>query len=59
MLRARSGASILHCDHAAAPPLTNCAKKALNLVTRRRGGTFHPDEIEIQEAYSKHRKLDS
>src|SRR5438309_8598668 len=26
---------------------------------RRREGTFYPDEIEIQEAHAKHRKLDS
>ena len=39
--------------------LYDCAKKAYNLVTRRREGTFYPDETEIQEAHSKHRKLDS
>src|SRR5262245_830425 len=58
MLRARSGASILDCDrdalHAA-----DCAKKAFKLVTRPRGGTFYPDEIDIQETHTKHRKLDS
>jgi hypothetical protein len=37
----------------------DCSRKAYNLVTRRREGTFYPDEIEIQEAHSKHRKLDS
>src|SRR5262249_13108816 len=37
----------------------DCARKAYNLVTRRREGTFYPDEIEIQEAHSKHRRLDS
>src|SRR5215475_306230 len=29
------------------------------LVTRPRGGTFYPDEIDIQETHPKHRKLDS
>src|SRR5262245_32992500 len=37
----------------------DCSRNAYNLVTRRREGTFYPDEIEIQEAHSKHRKLDS
>src|SRR6516225_11783914 len=37
----------------------DCARNVLNLVTRRRGGTFYPDEIDIQETHTKHRKLDS
>jgi hypothetical protein len=50
----------LAANHEAQPPLDlDCARKAYNLVTRRREGTFYPDEIEIQEAHSKHRKLDS
>src|SRR6516225_1143748 len=39
--------------------LYDCAKKTYKLVTRCREGTFYPDEIEIQEAHSKRRKLDS
>src|SRR5215467_7250653 len=37
----------------------DCSIKAYKLVTRCREGTFYPDEIEIQEAHSKHRKLGS
>jgi integrase len=37
--------------------ILDCARKAYNLVTRRRQLTFYPDEIEIQEAHSKHRNL--
>src|SRR6516225_3544916 len=37
----------------------DCAENVLNLVTRRRGGTFYPDETDIQETHPKHRKLDS
>jgi len=52
MLRARFGASILHCDHSACgrSSLYDYAKKMHNLVTRRRGRRFYRDEIEIQEA---------
>src|SRR5262245_50011221 len=59
MLRARSGASILQSG-CMRPlfPLRLC-KKAYKLVTRRREGTFYPDEIEIQKTHTKHRKLDS
>src|SRR6516164_11317222 len=39
--------------------LYDCAINVYKLVTRCREGTFYPDEIEIQEAHSKHRKLDS
>src|SRR5262245_12164681 len=39
--------------------LCDYAKNVYNLVTRRREGMFYPDEIEIQEPHSKHRKLDS
>src|SRR5262245_42957757 len=38
---------------------SDCARKAYNLITGRREATFCPDEIEIQEAHSNHRKLDS
>src|SRR5262245_40939277 len=37
----------------------DCSIKVYKLATRCRKGTFYPDEIEIQEAHSKHRKLDS
>src|SRR6516164_1340432 len=37
----------------------DCSIKAYKLVTRPRGGTFYPDEIDIQERHTKHRKLDS
>src|SRR6516162_9183924 len=37
----------------------DCARNVLNLVTRRRGGTFYPDEIGVQKTHTKHRKLDS
>src|SRR6516164_513384 len=37
----------------------DCSIKAYKLVTRPRGGTFYPDEIDIQETHTKHRKLDS
>src|SRR5215472_6554089 len=61
MLRARSGASILHCDrdafHAAA--LYDCAKNTCNVYSRRRAGKVFPHEIDIQETHPKHRKLDS
>ena len=30
----------------------DCSIKVYNLATRRREGTFYPDEIEIQEARS-------
>src|SRR5262249_30461570 len=48
----------------AAEPVTSplgidCSIKVCKLATRCRKGTFYPDEIEIQEAHSKHRKLDS
>src|SRR5262245_49069687 len=58
---APSGTSILHCDRGAygCSSLYDCARNVYNLVTRCREGTFYPDEIEIQEAHSKHRKLDS
>ena len=50
----------LAANHEAQPPLDlDCSIKVSNLVTRRREGTFYPDEIEIQEVHSKHRKLDS
>src|SRR6516225_418927 len=44
-----------------AEPVTSpfCSIKAYKLVTRPRGGTFYPDEIDIQETHTKHRKLDS
>src|SRR6516164_3254205 len=37
----------------------DCSINMYKLVTRPRGGTFYPDEIDIQETYTKHRKLDS
>src|SRR6516164_1160978 len=37
----------------------DCSINVYKLVTRPRGGTFYPDEIDIQETYTKHRKLDS
>ena len=37
----------------------DCSRKAFKVVTRPRGGTFYPDEIEIQGAHYNHRKLDS
>src|SRR6516225_2488932 len=39
--------------------LTNCAKEAYNLYSRRRAGKVYPHEIDIQETHPKHRKLDS
>jgi hypothetical protein len=39
--------------------ILDCARNVYNLVTQRREGMFYPDEIEIEEAHSKHRKLDS
>src|SRR6516162_4339869 len=52
----------LRCLHPALRPRCAPCKRdcsVLNLVTRRRGGTFYPDEIDIQETHPKHRKLDS
>src|SRR5262245_63463606 len=37
----------------------DCSINVYKLVTRPRGGTFYPDEIDIQETHTKHRKLDS
>src|SRR6516162_9538635 len=37
------------------PPFTTVQERC----TRPRGGTFYPDEIDIQETHTKHRKLDS
>src|SRR5215467_4038570 len=47
------------CAPCSRPSLYDCAKKVCKLVTRPRGGTFYPDEIDIQETHAKHRKLDS
>jgi len=49
MLRARSGASILHCDHGACgrSSLYDCA--AFKLTAQHRSETFYRDDIEIQE----------
>src|SRR5262245_10690288 len=55
----RAPASCIAIATRSMQPLLYCAKNAYNLVTRRREATFYPDEIEIQEAHSKHRKLDS
>src|SRR5262249_7465685 len=61
MLRARSGASILHCDRdalqAAAP--YDYAKKVYKLASNLQKERFYRDEIDIQETHTKHRKLDS
>src|SRR5262249_41237005 len=38
---------------------SKCARKGYKLATQPRGGGFYPDEIEIKESHSKHRKLDS
>src|SRR5215510_12648212 len=61
MLRARSGASILHCDHGACgrSSLYDCAKKVYKLNSQATAGKVYPHEIGIQETHTKHRKLDS
>src|SRR5262249_19305351 len=62
MPRTGPGASIAHGDrnalHAAFFPF-DCTRNVYKLITRPRGETFYPDEIDIQETHPKHRKLDS
>jgi hypothetical protein len=61
MLRARSGASILHSDHGACGrcSLYDCARNAYKLNSRATAGKVYPHEIGIQETRTNHRKLDS
>ena len=61
MLRARSGASILHCDRGAfgCSSVYDCARKVYKLASNLQKERFYRDEIDIQETHTKHCKLDS